>query len=83
MDRKINKVKHCDNASNKTQRINNILQASSLDPTVQAAHERILTGDKAASDRRFVRSENEDDDGYDPYSDRPAHSDDWERDPWQ
>lgn len=31
----------------------------------------------------FVRAENEDDDGYDPYSDRPAApSPLFERDPW-
>lgn len=31
----------------------------------------------------FIRSENEDDDGYDPYSDRPAApSPLFERDPW-
>ena len=31
----------------------------------------------------FIRSENEDDDGYDPYSDRPARKEPlFERDPW-
>lgn len=31
----------------------------------------------------FVRSESEDDDGYDPYSDRPARPEPlFERDPW-
>ena len=31
----------------------------------------------------FVRAANEDDDGYDPYSDRPARKDPlFERDPW-
>ena len=31
----------------------------------------------------FVRAENEDDDGYDPYSDRPAPREPmFERDPW-
>ena len=31
----------------------------------------------------FVRAENEDDDGYDPYSDRPARKEPlFERDPW-
>ncbi len=34
-------------------------------------------------DREFVRAENEDDDGYDPYSDRrPAAEPLFERDPW-
>ena len=33
--------------------------------------------------REFVRAENEDDDGYDPYSDRrPAREPLFERDPW-
>ena len=31
----------------------------------------------------FARAENEDDDGYDPWSDRPPHRDPlFERDPW-
>lgn len=30
----------------------------------------------------FLRAENEDDDGYDPYSDRPAANPFFERDPW-
>lgn len=30
----------------------------------------------------FIRAENEDDDGYDPYSDRPARSDFFEPNPW-
>lgn len=34
-------------------------------------------------DPEFVRAENEDDDGYDPYSDRrPASESLFERDPW-
>ena len=33
--------------------------------------------------REFLRAENEDDDGYDPYSDRPAPREPmFERDPW-
>jgi hypothetical protein len=35
-----------------------------------------------AADARFVRAENEDDDGYDPYSDRPGERQQWGRDPW-
>lgn len=32
----------------------------------------------------FLRAENEDDDGYDPYSDRPAQQEDmFEEDPWR
>ena len=30
----------------------------------------------------YIRAENEDDDGYDPYSDRPARSDFFEPNPW-
>lgn len=38
---------------------------------------------KAAPSDPFVRAENEDDDGYDPYSDRPAPREPmFERDPW-
>lgn len=35
-----------------------------------------------ASDSPFIRAENEDDDGYDPYSDRPAQQDFFEPNPW-
>ena len=36
-----------------------------------------------ARDAAFLRAENEDDDGYDPYSDRPAAPEPlFERDPW-
>lgn len=35
-------------------------------------------------DREFLRAENEDDDGYDPYSDRrPAREPLFEEDPWR
>lgn len=35
-------------------------------------------------DDPFVRAANEDDDGYDPYSDRPADREPlWEPDPWR
>ncbi len=34
-------------------------------------------------DQPFIRAENEDDDGYDPYSDRQPHPEPlFERDPW-
>lgn len=37
----------------------------------------------AGIDKAFLRAENEDDDGYDPYSDRrPASEPLFERDPW-
>lgn len=36
-----------------------------------------------AEDEEFVRAENEDDDGYDPYSDRPPVREPlFEEDPW-
>lgn len=36
-----------------------------------------------AANKEFIRAENEDDDGYDPYSDRrPASEPLFERDPW-
>lgn len=34
-------------------------------------------------DSAFFRAPNEDDDGYDPYSDRPAREDFYEEDPWK
>ena len=35
------------------------------------------------ADATYLRAENEDDDGYDPYSDRPATPEPlFERDPW-
>ncbi len=38
---------------------------------------------KAGPSDPFIRAENEDDDGYDPYSDRPAPREPmFERDPW-
>lgn len=38
---------------------------------------------KDQEDSEFVRAENEDDDGYDPYSDRrPSSEPLFERDPW-
>ena len=37
----------------------------------------------SAEDEQFVRAQNEDDDGYDPYSDRPpAREPLFEEDPW-
>ena len=39
--------------------------------------------EKDVRDKEFIREENEDDDGYDPYSDRrPAPEPLFERDPW-
>lgn len=39
--------------------------------------------DSTPEEREFIRAENEDDDGYDPYSDRrPAPEPMFERDPW-
>ncbi len=39
--------------------------------------------EKSAYEREFIRAENEDDDGYDPYSDRrPTREPLFERDPW-
>lgn len=36
------------------------------------------------ADTMYLRAENEDDDGYDPYSDRPADPEPlFERDPWR
>ena len=41
------------------------------------ANQRLSNPNKA-----FIRAENEDDDGYDPYSDRKEYTPLFERDPW-
>lgn len=44
---------------------------------------RPVKKDEDEVSREFLRAENEDDDGYDPYSDRrPAPEPLFERDPW-
>lgn len=44
---------------------------------------RARRDDQDAPNKEFVRAENEDDDGYDPYSDRrPDPEPLFERDPW-
>ena len=53
-------------------------QAKKRDAATVSGHLR-----PAASDDPFVRAENEDDDGYDPYSDRPAEREPlFSEDPW-
>lgn len=48
-----------------------------------AAKRGHTAGEKNAYEREFIRAENEDDDGYDPYSDRrPEPEPLFERDPW-
>ena len=40
--------------------------------------------DPTPEEREFIRAENEDDDGYDPYSDRPADPEPtYQEDPWR
>ena len=59
--------------------VRRILAASSLQggATIQAGH-------PDAVERPFLRPESEDDDGYDPYSDRPpAREVTWQEDPWR
>lgn len=57
-------------------------RAAALAATRPAEHPK---GRPAAGRRDpFARAENEDDDGYDPYSDRPAASERlFERSPWE
>ena len=50
-----------------------ILGAGKKDAAARAAEEER---------REFIRAENEDDDGYDPYSDRREEHPLFERDPW-
>lgn len=56
-------------------------------PTVAVEREHRLAdgwGPIDALDASFLRAENEDDDGYDPFSDRPAAPEPlFERDPWK
>lgn len=52
---------------------------------VERTNRRQQDADQAASRAAsaYLRAENEDDDGYDPYSDRPAAPEPlFERDPW-
>lgn len=58
-------------------------EASAGEPAAQSP-ERPKRRAQPATSRvdAFVRAEGEDDDGYDPYSDRPYREPLWERDPW-
>lgn len=48
-----------------------------------ASSKRPVDETRERVDAAFLRAENEDDDGYDPYSDRPATPEPlFERDPW-
>lgn len=52
-------------------------------PAPQGAGASASNNSDAGIDKAFLRAENEDDDGYDPYSDRrPATEPLFERDPW-
>lgn len=51
--------------------------------TRATAKAQVKDPNDSRDEREFVRAENEDDDGYDPYSDRrPAREPLFERDPW-
>lgn len=55
-----------------------------LTPTVAVEREHRLADGWGPIDASFLRAENEDDDGYDPFSDRPAAPEPlFERDPWK
>ena len=60
------------------------LQAAAREDAAQVATRKDADSKKAqVVDPEFVRAENEDDDGYDPYSDRrPVSEPLFERDPW-
>lgn len=52
-------------------------------PEEEKKRSQAADGGKATPDNPYLRAENEDDDGYDPYSDRPATPEPlFERDPW-
>lgn len=49
----------------------------------EIAQEKELDQEARAPESPYLRAANEDDDGYDPYSDRPATPEPlFERDPW-
>ena len=58
--------------------------AAAVTATAKAATHKDIDSKKAqVVDPEFARAENEDDDGYDPYSDRrPVSEPLFERDPW-
>ena len=60
------------------------LQTSTQKKLVKKPTSKKLTPKKSASKQsEFIRAENEDDDGYDPYSDRRSEVEPlFERDPW-
>ena len=52
-------------------------------PVAPASDSLASSAQKPANDGAFLRAANEDDDGYDPYSDRPAQSEPlFQEDPW-
>ncbi|WP_172135212.1 hypothetical protein [Adlercreutzia sp. ZJ473] len=54
----------------------------SSEPHVRVVYKPVVPRDADAPDP-FLRAENEDDDGYDPYSDRPAEREPlFEANPW-
>ena len=56
-----------------------------LDEKIEAQDDEAESPANGTSDyeRTYLRAANEDDDGYDPYSDRPASAEPlFERDPW-
>lgn len=59
------------------------MKKSSEEEIKLALEEKLRHERKTASRDPFVRAENEDDDGYDPYSDRrPAKEPLFQQDPW-
>lgn len=59
------------------------MKKSSEEEIKRAIEEKLRRERKTASRDPFVRAENEDDDGYDPYSDRrPAKEPLFQHDPW-
>ena len=69
----------CEDAATATPQV-----AAAATATAQAATHKDTDSKKAqVVDPEFARAENEDDDGYDPYSDRrPVSEPLFERDPW-
>ena len=59
------------------------MKKSSEEEIKRALEEKLRRERKTASRDPFVRAENEDDDGYDPYSDRREERPLFEQDPWE
>jgi hypothetical protein len=74
---------HCEVATGEAAHAKKRREVAAPAPAAPAASKAPAARAREAYAREFLRAENEDDDGYDPYSDRrPAPEPLFERDPW-